>query len=111
MSGTDDELICPACGTDDDLAGRREGDVIHITCDACDLSWDRDLRPRCRSCGRDDVRSAAQAIWEKSRGTQMSIVSIRTVYLCPDCDADRFERVRESNTPLPPDDDPAGGMR
>lgn len=106
-----DDLVCPSCGTDDHLAGVRDGELIHIRCDACDLSWDRDLTPRCGTCGRDDVRSAAQAVWEKSRGTQLSIVSVRTVYLCPDCDAEKFARVRESNTPLPPDDNPAGGMR
>lgn len=50
-------------------------------------------------------------MWEKARGTQLSIVSVTTIHLCPDCDADKVERVRESNTPLPPDDDPAGGMR
>lgn len=107
----DDELVCPACGTDEHLAGERDGEVIRVTCSACDLSWDRDLRPRCRSCGSEDVRSAAQAVWEKARGTQLSIVSVRTVYLCPVCDAEKLERVRESNTPLPPDDDPTAGMR
>lgn len=108
---SDDELVCPSCGTDDHLSGSRDGEVIHITCEECDLSWDRDLRPRCKNCGREDVRAAAQAVWEKSRGTQLSIVSVQTVYLCPDCDAEKLDRVRESNTPLPPDDNPAAGMR
>ena len=107
----DDELLCPSCGVDDELTGEHDGEVIHITCGRCDLAWDRDLTPRCPTCGRDDVRAAAQAVWEKSRGTQMSIVSVQTVYLCPACDPDKLERVRESNTPLPPDVDPAGGMR
>jgi ribosomal protein L37AE/L43A len=111
LTGDDDELICPSCRTDDHLSGRRDGDLIHITCGVCGLSWDRDLRPHCRSCGSTDVRTAAQAVWEKSRGSQLSIVSVQTVYLCPDCDADKFERVRQSNTPLPPDDNPASGMR
>lgn len=111
MSAAADELVCPSCGNDDHLSGERNGEVIHITCSACDLAWDRDLTPRCPDCGRDDVRAAAQAVWEKSRGTQMSIVSVSTVYLCPDCDAEKLERVRESNTPLPPDENPAGGMR
>lgn len=105
-----DELVCPGCGSDDHLSGQREDDVIHITCSACDLHWDRDLSPRCGTCGNTDVRAAAQAVWEKSRGSQLSIVSVRTVYLCPDCDAERLARVRESNTPLPPDDNPAAGM-
>lgn len=107
----DDEFTCPGCRSDEHLHGERDGDVIRITCKACDLSWDRDLAPRCRTCGRHDVRSAAQAVWEKSRGSQLSIVSVSTVYLCPDCDAERLSRVLESNTPLPPEDNPAAGMR
>ena len=106
-----DDLICPGCRSDDHLSGQRDGEVIHITCSACEVSWDRDLTPRCKVCGNEDVRSAAQAVWEKSRGTQLSIVSVHTVYLCPDCDADKLDRGRESNTPLPPDDNPAAGMR
>jgi ribosomal protein L37AE/L43A len=106
-----DELICPGCESDEDLSGERDGEVIRITCARCDLTWDRDLTPRCETCGRTDVRSAAQAVWEKSRGTQLSIVSVHTVHLCPDCDAEKLARVRESNTPLPPDDNPAAGMR
>lgn len=106
-----EELSCPACATDEHLRGERVGEIIRIVCERCGLSWDRDLTPRCPQCGREDVHAAAQAVWEKSRGTQLSIVSVRTVYLCPDCDADRYARVRESNTPLPPDDDPASGMR
>ena len=31
--------------------------------------------------------------------------------ICPDCDAEKLDRVRESNTPLPPEDNPAAGMR
>jgi ribosomal protein L37AE/L43A len=108
----DDDLLCPTCRTDEHLRGERRGDeVIHITCDACGLEWDRDLEPRCPSCGRRDLRSAAQAVWEKSRGSQLSIVSMTAVHLCPDCDAEKVERVRDSNTPLPPPDNPAAGMR
>ena len=50
-----------------------------------------------------------QAVWEKSRGTQLSIVAMTTVYLCPDCDHDRLRRFLDSGTPLPPPDNPAGG--
>lgn len=107
----DDELICPACGTDDDLRGEREDDVIHITCEACDVRWDRDLTPKCRHCGSTDVWAAAQAVWEKSRGSQLSIVSVHTVYVCPECEPERFARIYDSNVPLPPDENPAAGMR
>lgn len=107
----DDDLTCPRCQSDEHLRGDRDGEVIHIACESCDISWDRDLTPRCKTCGGGNVRSAAQAVWEKSRGSQLSIVSVRTVYLCPDCDADKLARVLESNTPLPPEDNPAAGMR
>ncbi|MCC5950982.1 MAG: hypothetical protein JJU45_02685 [Acidimicrobiia bacterium] len=89
----------------------RDDDVIRITCEACDLTWDRDLTPRCPTCGTTDLRPAAQAVWEKSRGSQLSIVSVTTVHLCPVCEPERVQRVRESNTPLPPPDNPAGGMK
>lgn len=106
-----DDLICPHCDSDEHLRGERDGDAIHMTCDACELTWDRDLKPRCKRCGNTDLRSAAQAVWEKSRGSQLSIVSVQTVHLCPDCDADKVARIRESNTPLPPEENPAAGMR
>lgn len=106
-----DDLICPNCQTDDHLSGERDGEVIHLCCDECEFTWDRDLTPRCNRCGNTDLRPAAQAVWEKSRGTQLSIVSVQTVHLCPECDAEKVARVRESNTPLPPDDNPVSGMR
>jgi predicted RNA-binding Zn-ribbon protein involved in translation (DUF1610 family) len=106
------ELTCPTCGTDEHLSGeRRDEQTIHITCAGCGLEWDRDLNPVCPHCGNTDLWPAAQAVWEKSRGTQLSIVSVTVVHLCPDCDAAKVRRVRESNTPLPPDENPARDMR
>jgi RNA polymerase subunit RPABC4/transcription elongation factor Spt4 len=107
----DDELICPVCGSDDELRGEREDELIHVTCQRCDVSWDRDLTPRCPTCESTDVWSAAEAVWEKARGSQLSIVSVRTVYVCPTCEPDRAERIRDSNVPFPPRDNPAEGMR
>jgi predicted RNA-binding Zn-ribbon protein involved in translation (DUF1610 family) len=107
-----DELVCPTCRTDEHLSGERRSDeLIHITCAACGLEWDRDLNPRCPTCGHTDLWPAAQAVWEKSRGTQLSIVSMTVVHLCPHCDRDRYLRVRESNTPLPPPENPATDIR
>jgi hypothetical protein len=106
-----DELTCPTCGTDEHLGGERRGELIHITCAACDLEWDRDLNPRCSQCGSTDLWPAAQAVWGKSRGTQLSIVSMTVVHLCPTCEPDKVQRVRESNTPLPPSENPADHMR
>lgn len=103
-----DELLCPSCGTDDHLSGRREGDVIRITCEACDLVWDRDPSPRCPTCGSRDVHPAPQTVLEKSRGTQLSIVALRVVHLCVTCDADVLQQQRESNRAIPPRENPVG---
>jgi len=105
VAGVDD-LTCPGCGEEDDLAGRRDGEpgneTITVTCSSCDLSWVRDLTPRCPTCGTDDVRTALQSIVEKSRGTQLSIQSMRVVHLCPTCDAERLADWNQTNSPLAP---------
>ena len=100
------DLVCASCGEDEQLVGERDGDAITITCESCGLVWDRDLTPRCPTCGSDDVRPAFQAIVDKSRGTQLSIQSMRLIHLCPTCDAARLAVYQVSNTPLPPDELP-----
>ena len=74
-----------ACGEDEDLTGERQGppgaETITVTCGTCGLIWERDLAPACPSCGSTDVRPALQSIVEKSRGTQLSIQSLRVVHL------------------------------
>ncbi len=99
-------VACPHCGEDERLLGERDGDVITVRCEACGLRWDRDLSPACRVCGSTDVRPAFQAIVEKSRGTQLSMQSLRLVHLCPDCDAEQLAAYQVSNRPLPPDELP-----
>ena len=101
-----DELVCPSCASDEHLNGERRGELIRITCAACDLTWDRDPAPRCRRCGNNDVVRAPQAVWGKARGTQLVVVGLRDVHLCPDCDATLLTRYHESGTPLPPDENP-----
>ncbi|MEQ9322676.1 MAG: hypothetical protein RIF41_26155 [Polyangiaceae bacterium] len=102
----------PRCGEVDDLHGDRAGDVITITCGACATVWDRDTSPSCGTCGSTDVRPAFEAIVEKSRGTQLSMQSVRLVYLCPRCDAERLAEYQVSNRPLPPPELPtASGQR
>ena len=95
-------IACANCGEEEHLLGERVGDSITITCEVCGLVWDRDLTPRCPSCDSLDVRPAFQAIVDKSRGTQLSIQSMRLVHLCPTCDADRLADYLQSNSPLPP---------
>lgn len=109
MSPMDDDLTCPTCRTDEHLSGERHGDVIRIACAACALTWDRDpsAPPPCPSCGGHDVRPVPQAVVEKSRGTQLSIVAVRTVHLCARCDAEALRRQLQTNSPLAPDENPA----
>ena len=96
-------VSCPHCDEDENLAGANADGTITITCGECGAIWDRDMTPSCEKCGRKDVREALQAILDKSRGTQLSIQSMKVVWLCPECDAETLRRYLDSNTPLPPD--------
>lgn len=101
------EIVCPNCGLDEHLRGERRDDLIRITCSTCDLVWDRDPSPQCPSCGSSEVRPVPQAMWEKARGKQLSTVALRTIYLCPTCDAERLRTYFDSGSPIPPDENPA----
>ena len=100
------DLQCAKCGEEEELRGEKVDDVITITCEACGLVWDRDLKPSCPTCGSDDVRAAFQAVVEKSRGTQLSFQTMRLLYLCRVCDKERLAAYQVSNRPLPPDEMP-----
>ena len=41
----------------------------------------------------------------------MTVVALTTVYLCPDCDGDILRRHLDSGTPVPPEENPAAGLR
>ena len=104
MAGDDDtEIACPACGETDDLSGERDGDLIRIRCASCDAVWHRDPERRCPRCQAGDLYAAPVAVVEKSRGTQLSIVSTRSVHLCWSCDRDLIDAQRRSGTALMPD--------
>lgn len=102
------DISCPACGETDELRGERRDRLIALVCEVCDAEWVRDpgARPQCERCGGNDMREAVQALVEKSRGTQLSIQSFRQVWLCPTCDAERYDKYKISNRPLPPDELP-----
>lgn len=100
------DIACAQCGEEEQLDGQRNGDVIEITCAICGLVWDRDLTPNCDTCSSTDVRPAFQAIVDKSRGTQLSIQSMKLVYLCPHCEPDRLADYLQSKSPLSPDELP-----
>ncbi len=102
-----DEIRCPACGEDDDLEGINDEGVITITCGSCDNVWERDRERRCPRCDAGDLYPVPVAILEKSRGTQLSIMSTRPEYLCWVCDRDLIDAQRRSGTPIMPDELPA----
>lgn len=104
------DIACPACGEDQDLAGVRSGDTILLTCERCGQQWERDPSPRCDRCGGADLQAVVQAIVEKGRGTQLSVVGTRVVHLCRRCDQERLERYnRNRPNPLMPDELPTVG--
>ncbi len=52
-----------------------------------------------------------EAVWEGSQGTQLSVVALTTVYLCPLCDGDILRRHLDSGSPGAPKENPAAGLR
>lgn len=94
------DIVCPVCGEAEDLAGARGDEKIAITCGRCGQSWDRPTSPTCSECGGTDLQAVPLAIVERSRGTQLSVVGIRIVHLCLDCDAEDIERWQK-NRPNP----------
>ncbi len=106
-----DDLVCPNCHRDGDLSGERRGELIRITCATCNLTWDRDPSPRCKTCGNRDVRVAPKAVWERVRGNQIITVALTTVHLCPTCDPDTLRAWLNSGTPIAPDENPAAGLK
>ena len=104
------EIVCPNCGEDENLRGNskesRKTEKVTVICETCEIKLERDLPPRCHSCGSEDLRAAVRSIVDKSRGTQLSIQSLTVVYLCPDCDVGELTVWNQSNTPLPPNELP-----
>ncbi len=94
------DIECPVCGETDDLTGTRNDDHVTITCGNCGQTWDRPTSPVCPSCDGTDLQAVPLAIVEKSRGTQLSVVGIRIVHLCNECDADDIRRWHD-NRPNP----------
>lgn len=94
------DIACPACGEEDDLAGQRGDTEIRLTCGKCGQEWSRQLSPHCPKCGGADLQAVPVAIVEKSRGTQLSVVGIRTVEMCWVCDRETIRRWQD-NRPNP----------
>jgi hypothetical protein len=100
------DLVCPKCGDEEHLIGHRDGEAIIVKCEACDLSWTRNMTKRCPTCGGDDLEVAIKAIVERSRGTQLSIVATQPLDLCRVCDAEVLDSYRISRSPLMPSELP-----
>lgn len=101
------DIACPECGESEELRGERSGDGIEMLCGACRHRWRRSLQATCPTCGRTDLRRVPLAIVEKGRGTQLSVVGTRPIYLCPDDDGDVLARWQANRpNPLMPDELP-----
>ncbi|MEO6653160.1 MAG: hypothetical protein ABIP17_10940 [Ilumatobacteraceae bacterium] len=94
------DIVCPACGTDDHLAGtRRDDDLIELHCSACDVTSTRDPRPSCPLCGGFDMEAMPKILVEKSRGTQLSIQGVQREFLCRTCDDEQIRAKRDGHLP------------
>ncbi|MBW3665021.1 MAG: hypothetical protein KY469_18150 [Actinobacteria bacterium] len=92
-------IVCPRCGEDEELSGRREDGRILLSCQHCGAEWDRDVTPRCNVCGSDDLHPVhTSTIEEAGRGAQRTPSGIRIAYVCWSCGA----RDATSSEPLPP---------
>ncbi len=98
------DISCPQCGESEELQGSpTDSGLIEISCLACETAWQRDPKVRCERCQSADMYAAPVAVIEKSRGTQLSIVSTTSEYFCWVCDRDLIDEQRRSGTALMPD--------
>ncbi|MEX2254372.1 MAG: hypothetical protein WEC34_02940 [Acidimicrobiia bacterium] len=87
-------IRCASCGEEERLRGVRDGELLVITCEACEFTWARKPGASCMSCGSAEVLVFVDALVEKSRGTQLSVTGIGEHILCADCDAEELARHR-----------------
>lgn len=100
------QVSCPACGEDEELAGRREDERILLTCERCGAAWDRDTRPTCRLCGSEELEAVPTSTLEDAgRGAQRTPSGIRLVHYCWSCRGDDVT----SSSPRPGPQSPPGG--
>lgn len=102
--------IACVCGETNALQGERLDGSIHLTCGICEHEWTRDLSARCDRCGGTDLQTVPLAIIEKGRGTQLSVVGVRSVDLCSACDAGQLRQYHDNRpNPLMPTELPTVG--
>lgn len=107
-----EDIRCPSCGEEDELRGSHtrdggsEAGVIHICCDSCGAEWDRSLEKLCPRCGAGDLYPVPVAVVEKTRGSQLSILTTQPKYFCWVCDRDIIDAQRQSGIALMPEELP-----
>jgi uncharacterized Zn finger protein len=81
-----DEISCPSCGQSDraEMTPRREGDVLHVHCDACGHDWQHHI-DRCPECGDRTLVPVRMPVLQKARGTQQSIIGYWIARRCTAC--------------------------
>ena len=91
-------VVCPSCGEDDKLRGKRDGDLIHLTCEACAHTWDRDTKPTCFNCGAhgETLNYRPIPIFMKGRGLMQTPTGEKDAWDCDGCG--------QSNCTRPPSD-------
>jgi hypothetical protein len=95
------EFMCPNCGESEDLSGSKSPEGIRIRCARCDTSWLRDAEAQtCVTCGGAELVQHQRALTQFSRGTQLSIVGLVPVLLCPICDR-RMNEWSDAGRPVP----------
>lgn len=77
-------FACPSCGARRNLEGRRDGELVHITCHECGTEWTHDPWA-CDSCG-GRLEAVRRPLLQKARGTQQSIIGYNVIRVCPRCD-------------------------
>lgn len=101
MMGVQD--IACICGETNALRGDRIDETIRLTCESCGYSWTRNPASLCGKCGSEDLQTVPLAIVEKGRGTQLSVVGVRSILLCSSCDKQRLREYHDHRpNPLMP---------
>ncbi len=94
------QLSCPRCGDEDAIRGSREAGRIMLTCDTCQITWDRES-PVCATCGGSRLLLTTRRVESMGRGTQTSIIATVEVEVCETCDHEVLRAYTDHGQPLP----------
>ena len=79
------DIACAKCGEQERLQGTTLQTFIHVLCQACGHSWQRDPRPTCLICGSHDLDHTPIPLWSAGRGTMRTPAGERDAWACKDC--------------------------